>query len=85
MTFVPRGSEVWTSEQWEIFNSCYPVTAAKIAVNPDAAVQFSFDGDHDCNGGDGDCSWDGMSRRCDCGNRRVYWTFDGDWVYPATD
>ena len=22
--------------------------------------------------------WDGVSRRCDCGNRRVYWTTYGD-------
>lgn len=32
-----------------------------------------------------DCAgWDGTSRRCDCGNRRVYWELqqqhDGTWV-----
>lgn len=42
----------------------------------------SFDG---CDGGyDGtECpGWDGLDRRCECGNRRVYWTIDGDYAYP---
>lgn len=25
---------------------------------------------------DEDCGWDGLSHRCNCGNRRVYWEFD---------
>lgn len=29
-------------------------------------------GDKNCDGGK-DCSWDGESRRCQCGNRRMYW------------
>lgn len=34
----------------------------------------SFHGDDYCE----DCSgWDGESRRCDCGNRRVSWSYDG--------
>jgi hypothetical protein len=36
------------------------------------------DGDEECGG------WDGESRRCDCGNRRVYWEtqqqHDGTWM-----
>lgn len=33
----------------------------------------SFDGDEYCE----DCAgWDGVSHRCDCGNRRVSWA---DW------
>jgi len=32
-----------------------------------------FDGDENC-GEYGECGgWDGESRRCNCGNRRVYW------------
>ncbi len=32
---------------------------------------FKFGGDDECE----DCKgWDGKSNRCDCGNRRVYWT-----------
>lgn len=33
-----------------------------------------FEGDWDCEGCFG---WDGESRRCDCGNRRVYWQWTG--------
>lgn len=27
-------------------------------------------------------SWDGRSRRCTCGNRRVYWAWDGSRWHP---
>ena len=31
---------------------------------------YRFDGDETCE----ECpGWDGLSRRCECGNRRVYW------------
>ena len=42
-----------------------------------------FDGDEYCIG---NCSWDGVDRRCACGNRRVCWSTykekepDGNWV-----
>jgi hypothetical protein len=29
----------------------------------------------DCDG------WDGVSRRCSCGNRRVYWIWDKSVLY----
>jgi hypothetical protein len=33
-------------------------------------VWYEFDGDDSCE----DCrGWDGVERRCDCGNRRVGW------------
>lgn len=35
-----------------------------------------FTGDENCNDFNGDCCWDGESRRCACGNRRVEWTTD---------
>jgi hypothetical protein len=47
-----------------------------------AANGGQFVGDENCNDYDGDCDWDGVSRRCECGNRRVYWTTDyiqGRW------
>lgn len=33
----------------------------------------------DCTCEDEDCTWDGVSRRCDCNNRRVAWSYDGDF------
>jgi hypothetical protein len=42
---------------------------------------YPFDG---CNCDDSDCRWDGISRRCNCGNRRVDWVFDyGVWSGEA--
>lgn len=70
--FVPEGSDKWSDEQWAIFRRCYP----------EPSGDFSFDGDNDCNDGSGDCSWSGESRRCECGNRRLYWCFEGDFVFP---
>ena len=35
-------------------------------------VDFEFNG---CNC-DNDCAWDGISHRCNCGNRRVYWLIE---------
>lgn len=32
---------------------------------------FYFDGSYNCE--PEDCRWDGISRRCNCGNRRVEW------------
>jgi hypothetical protein len=40
-------------------------------------VIFSFDGDDTCE----DCTgWDGVSHRCNCGNRRVSWSWSGDYT-----
>lgn len=37
--------------------------------------------------GEGCAGWDGNDRRCDCGNRRVTWSFyecrKGAWAYYA--
>ena len=35
--------------------------------------------DNHCGG------WDGVSRRCQCGNRRVYWDEIGDHLYAVAD
>lgn len=37
----------------------------------------SFNGDDNCEGCSG---WDGISRRCQCGNRRVSWSSEGDFT-----
>jgi hypothetical protein len=39
------------------------------------------------SGFDCECdSWDGLSNRCECGNRRLYWSnMDDDIWYPQTD
>ena len=29
--------------------------------------------------------WDGYSRRCQCGNRRVSWVVEGSWAYGDAD
>jgi hypothetical protein len=38
-------------------------------------------GDYPFNGMncDFECGWDGVSNRCNCGNRRVCWDYDGDF------
>lgn len=43
---------------------------------------YEFEG-HNCNDyGDADCSgWDGQSRRCNCGNRRVSWNLSDCKTY----
>jgi len=42
-------------------------------------IQFDGMNCHDFdNGCDG---WDGESRRCNCGNRRVYWEISDDKTY----
>lgn len=38
---------------------------------------YSFSGSDSCE----DCTgWDGLCHRCNCGNRRVDWTSDGDFI-----
>lgn len=52
--------------------------------------EIRFEGDN-CNdiglgGRYGYCYWDGIDRRCMCGNRRVYWTrSDNDYWYGQAD
>jgi hypothetical protein len=40
---------------------------------------MSFSGDDSCENCKG---WDGVSHRCDCGNRRVEWVWEGDFKNP---
>lgn len=43
-------------------------------------VLFDFEGQNcdDCQG------WDGISRRCECGNNRVCWIYDNNCWYGET-
>ncbi len=48
--------------------------AFDLAMEKESATSrwFRFNGNDACE----DCKgWDGKSDRCDCGNRRVYWTY----------
>lgn len=50
-----------------------------------AAYLVEFEGQNCDDWDDVGCAgWDGESRRCDCGNRRVYWVTEqeasGKWV-----
>ena len=55
---------------------------AVAAAKPAVGEFVGFDGSDSCE----DCrGWDGESRRCDCGNRRVYWTEDDGIVYATAD
>jgi len=69
--------------------------ANKIAFDEEVEKQkerMSATNDYICFDGDEGCSedcrgWDGVSGRCDCGNRRLYWsddycTFHDPCIYP---
>ncbi len=43
---------------------------------------MDFNGQNCNDFGDVVCDgWDGLDRRCNCGNRRVYWVVEGDYAY----
>ena len=62
------------------------VAEAQVQIGPDELIEF--DG-MNCNDYDdaGCGGWDGKSRRCSCGNRRVYWqlSLDGKSVSAVAD
>ena len=56
----------------------------KTEAMPPAGEFIEFAGNDNCE----DCEgWDGTSARCDCGNRRVYWSLSDDKasVYAMAD
>lgn len=69
---------------------CFVIGGRFIAEDPDcpthgvdATEWHEFDGNDNC---DASCrGWNGEDRRCDCGNRRVYWVEEGGFRYPQTD
>lgn len=49
---------------------------------------ISFSGQSSCDDLESGClGWDGVSYRCSCGNRRVYWEIsdDGESVYACAN
>ena len=48
---------------------------------------FDFNGQNCEENGYHCAGWDGVSKRCDCGNRKVYWmlTKEKDDVYAEAD
>lgn len=66
------------------------VAAAQAAIGEGEFIEFEGMNCNDYMGPDDGppCpGWDGKSRRCACGNRRVYWTLerDGESVYAVAD
>jgi hypothetical protein len=77
---------IWLQERGKVLGTDFTLEdavgqAEEIAFSEEVARRlnsggpFSFSGDDFCEGCDG---WDGVSRRCACGNRRVGWTA-ADW------
>lgn len=52
------------------------LVAEKVKDHEENGTLFGFGGDDNCEGCGG---WDGSSRRCECGNRRVSWEQEGDF------
>lgn len=47
---------------------------------------IDFNGQNCQDLGDNDCAgWDGESRRCECGNRRVSWELSDDKTYAYAE
>ncbi len=42
---------------------------------------FDFNGQNCADNGDNCSGWDGESKRCECGNRRVDWELSDDETY----
>lgn len=60
----------------------------KEAIEQMSGEHIEFNGMNCYDLDDNECKgWDGLSTRCDCGNRRVYWCLsdDGTYVYAEAD
>lgn len=57
------------------------LVASKLTAKHGALYDFDGKNCEDCPG------WDGKSKRCECGNRRVSWVlgFDGKSIYGEAD
>lgn len=83
---VPARDAVVEAAETVAFNECVANEAPTAGV-----FNIAFDGAENC-GYDGDCGgWDGVSNRCECGNRRVYWetsygtTFKNMYIMAMAD
>ena len=73
MNFPPPDATYWEVQAWYDAHGVIPEKPTP-KVKPDTFISFcGQDGCSDeCEG------WDGESRRCQCGNRRVYWDHHDD-------
>lgn len=82
---------IWLQARGRVLNADFTVGNAITTANnaafdewaqaqADSGEPVEFDG---CNCDDSDCRWYPGARRCQCGNRRVAWEFDGDFRNPA--
>jgi len=49
-----------------------------VHFDPDSMIEF--DGMNCDDVSDGCSGWDGISSRCSCGNRRVYWVWNSGYL-----
>lgn len=71
-----------TPEDLQKLDDSTLIAVLKARKERNSAGLYDFDGwncddleDNTCGG------WDGESRRCECGNRRVYWDMDDSRTY----
>lgn len=68
--------EEYSNDEQEAILNQFPPSGGLIGFNGQNCEDARYiDDAPDCGG------WDGYSRRCDCGNRRVSWVVEGMWAY----
>ncbi len=68
--------EKFSTGSVEIILKHFPCAGEYVSFNGQNCEDARYnDDDPECRG------WDGYSRRCDCGNRRVSWVVEGMWAY----
>jgi len=75
--FYKCSQPLGTFVEWGMHRKYNTADEAAAAAEKYAAENgpIEFDGDSECV----DCAgWDGVSRRCDCGNRRVSWDIESN-------
>lgn len=85
---------VWLQERGKTLGTDFTLDSAVYEANRIAVdeaikkmnkygVYHSFGGDDNCVNCEG---WNGIDKRCECGNRRLYWDHEGDFknmhIYP---
>ena len=57
-----------------------------LAQMPDLGTGYIPFNGQNCDEFESGClGWNGVDRRCSCGNRRVYWVIEGGWAYGEAD
>ena len=76
ITTIVEEIESYGAHRYESILAQFPAVYDAIPFNGQNCDDAKYnEDDPDCMG------WDGYSRRCTCGNRRVSWVFDGDFAY----